>query len=990
MTTPPDSATPEQTTLRGRMAAVTGGSSWKPLAVLASLNFVDEFDRVAFAALTPEIRDAFALSDTAIGAIGVVAGAFIILAAVPIGFFADRFNRVHISAVAAILWGTMSIATGLVPAVALLFLVRLIGGIGRVTNEIAHPSLLLDYYQAKVLPRVFTVYRVVSPIGAAIAGLVAGSVAAALSWEWAFFVLAAPTFLILGALVRLREPKRGESLDAGLAVQASKAESIPFGEARRQLYNVGSLRRIWLGSLILGTAFISSTLLVSLFFEHVYGFGPTGRGFVQFLYGAGTVVGLLVGLLLANRAVTSGDNPQLAWISGFSGVVVASGLALMVISPWASLSVFAVFAMALGAGSFQPAYYPLVGMVAPPRVRSQAYAWAIFFIAIGGLVGIGFFSLAEARGYRVSLGVLAATIAVGGLIAASAKRFVRRDIEQAQNTLATAADLQSELDEHGRQALLTCKGVEVAYGQVQVLFGVDLEVREGEIVALLGTNGAGKSTLLSAVSGLVDPIGGAIFFDGRDVTHKDANQTHALGISQVPGGKAIFPTLTVTEHLRLAAWRTKRDPGDVERATEDVLAMFPVLRERADQVAGNLSGGEQQMLGLGMAFVGRPKLLMIDELSLGLAPTIVGELLEVVRRIRDAGTAVIVVEQSVNLALTISDRAYFMEKGEVRFEGAAADLLDRGDLLRSVFLEGAAGGNGDARVEVREPEPDADPDATTEIVAVPAGDPILGAEGLVKRFGGITAVDGVDLALRKGETLGVIGPNGAGKTTLFDLLSGYLRPDGGRIHLADRDVTDLAPHRRAWLGLGRSFQDARLVPSLTVAENLALGLERHLDWHDHVAAALRLPAIVRLEEDIAWTVADLVELMGLGAYRDKFVRELSTGTRRVVDLAMVVAHDPDVLLLDEPSSGIAQRETEALGPLLQRIQRETGCGLLAIEHDMPLITSISDRLLAMDLGRPVTVGPPPKVISHPHVVASYLGGDAAAIHRSGALEEAQP
>ena len=234
---------------------------------------------------------------------------------------------------------------------------------------------------------------------------------------------------------------------------------------------------------------------------------------------------------------------------------------------------------------------------------------------------------------------------------------------------------------------LVCRGVDVAYDKVQVLFGVDLEVERNEIVALLGTNGAGKSTLLKAISGLVDPSAGQIWFDGVDITHADALTTSRMGIIQVPGGKAVFPTLTVAEHLRAAGWLYRDDPEYLKAANEEVLDTFPRLRERIDQMAGNLSGGEQQMLALGMAFIAKPKLLMIDELSLGLAPTIVEQLLGIVRRIQENGTAIVLVEQSINVALTVADRAYFLEKGEVRFEGSTAELLERDDIVRSVFLE---------------------------------------------------------------------------------------------------------------------------------------------------------------------------------------------------------------------------------------------------------------------------------------------------------------
>jgi len=534
-------------------------------------------------------------------------------------------------------------------------------------------------------------------------------------------------------------------------------------------------------------------------------------------------------------------------------------------------------------------------------------------------------------------------------------------------------------DGAGWSPFLACRGIDVAYDQVQVLFGVDMVVDDGEIVALLGTNGAGKSTLLKAISGLVDPIAGSITFDGRDITHADAVQTAKLGIVQVPGGRAVFPTLTVAEHFKCGTWLfASEDQVEVKRRVEQVLDQFPRLRERWEQMAGNLSGGEQQQLGLGMAFVAKPRLLIIDELSLGLAPTIVEQLLGIVRAIHDQGCTIILVEQSVNVALTLATRAYFMEKGEVRFSGATEALLERGDILRSVFLEGASGGGakGPARAAAaagRGKKADA-----------PAGPPVLSVQGLTKRFGGITAVDDVTFDLAPNAILGLIGPNGAGKTTIFDLISGLLRSDVGRIHLNGVDITGWGADRRATAGLGRSFQDARIFPALTVAENIAIGLERHIETRDHLAALLNLPAIQESEQDVAYTVDDLIELMSLGAFRDKFVAELSTGSRRIVDLAMAIAHDPAVLLLDEPSSGIAQRETEALGPLLKRIQAETSCAMLVIEHDMPLITSVSDEIIALDLGRVLLRGTPAQVTSDPVVISSYLGGDLEVIQRSGA------
>ena len=463
---------------------------------------------------------------------------------------------------------------------------------------------------------------------------------------------------------------------------------------------------------------------------------------------------------------------------------------------------------------------------------------------------------------------------------------------------------------------------------------------------------------------------GAIYFDGEDITFLPAADHANRGVVVVPGGKGVFPSLTVEENLRLAAWRLDMTDAEKDERMAAVLERFPVLRERSGALAGALSGGQQQKLTLGQAFLARPKLLMIDELSLGLAPVVVDQLLDVVRAFRDAGTTVVLVEQSVNVALTVADRAVFMEKGEVRFSGPAEELLERPDVLRSVFLAGAGVGS---RLRTRQPS---HWDDEREVV--------LDVRGVTKAFGGIAAVSEVDLQLRDGEILGLIGPNGAGKTTLFDLISGYTPLDHGSVELLGTDITDLTPDARARLGLQRSFQDARLFPALTVEENLLYALDRHLSVRNPAVGALRLPAARRAEARLRKRAERIIMLLHLEPFRDKFVRELSTGSRRLVDLGCILATDPQVLLLDEPSSGVAQKETEELGPLLMRIKTETACSILVIEHDMNLIAGLSDELVALDLGRVIVRGPAPEVLAHPDVVSSYLGTGDTAANRSSA------
>lgn len=260
--------------------------------------------------------------------------------------------------------------------------------------------------------------------------------------------------------------------------------------------------------------------------------------------------------------------------------------------------------------------------------------------------------------------------------------------------------------------------------------------------------------------------------------------------------------------------------------------------------------------------------------------------------------------------------------------------------------------------------------------APPEGTPALDVADMYVNFGGNVAVGGVSIEVARGEVVGLIGTNGAGKSTLLNSIGAYV-PAQGRVVLAGHDVTKLDAARRARAGLGRTFQAARLFPELTVRETIAVALEAR-GRSGFTSTALGLPAARRRERTRSAETDDIVSFLGLGRYADSYIADLSTGTRRIVELAGLVAVGADVLCLDEPTAGVAQRESEAFGPLLLEIRRELGAAMIVVEHDMPLIMSISDRIYCLELGSVIADGPPEEVRENPRVVASYLGTEPAA------------
>jgi ABC-type branched-subunit amino acid transport system ATPase component/predicted MFS family arabinose efflux permease len=950
-----------------RMSQGVGPTGMAPVLVLMAVAALERFANQSVAVLLPNIRDSFHISNGTALTAATISAVLPGLASPWAGYLSDRVDRIRFAQIATLVVGIVSVALGLAPWFWLFVVLLLAAGFGLLVNFPTHSSLITDYYPPRALGTTFTFYLLATTAIGVLAGPIAGGLAQVWGWRSAFILLGAPALVGVWMLGKITDPGRGASLGLTLANE----ERASFAEGFRRNKAVRSLRRTWWAAAFFGGGAIYFVNLQGVFFKDLYHYGPFARGAIYVLYGVGGLAGTIVGGVLVQRRLARDQPEALPLINGL--MVVEFGLAIVVMGllPWAGGSIAALFLVGIGFGGFAPAYNAMIGLVTAPRLRGQAFSYSLIFVTLGAVaVSIAIQPIADHH-ERAAAYVLGALVVGAGLVEVTARQFVVRDVAEAQK-IQTASDVD---------AMLAVRGLEVAYGNLQILFGVDLDVHAGEIVALLGTNGAGKSTFLRAVSGLLDPIGGAVFFNGRDITHAEAMTKAQLGIAMAPGDRGVFPGLTVGENLRIAGWMYRGDRERLEDAMTRVTTYFPVLRERWNVPAGGLSGGEQQMVVLAQALMGQPKLLLIDELSLGLAPVVVEKLLETGRQLASDGITVVLVEQSVNVALTVAERAVFMEKGEIRFAGPTRELLERPDVLRAVFLQGAsqAMGNGQARARARGRQQD-----------FSEAPPALEVRGLTKSFGGVNAVTDVSLQLREGQILGLLGPNGAGKTTLFDLISGFVLVDSGRVLLHGLDITDLPPDARARLGLGRSFQDSKLFPSMTVGDAIRVAFERHIAVRDPLAAALNLPAVGDSEAAINERVDELIETLGLGAFRNKFVSEISTGTRRLIDLACILAHEPTVILFDEPSSGIAQRETEALGPLLRRIRDITNSSLLVIEHDMPLLTSLADEVVALDLGRVVTQGTPDEVVNDPRVVMAYLGSGHDAVARSGALPVSKP
>jgi ABC-type branched-subunit amino acid transport system ATPase component/predicted MFS family arabinose efflux permease len=687
----------DEVSMREVLAA--GGTA--TVLVLTALVLVDTLDNSAFAVLGPDIQRTLHMSDLMLGVIGAIGGLLLFAAAVPLGYLGDRARRTAIVGVCSALWAAFAVITGLVQSTWQLVAARTFIGVGKANEQPVHSALLADAYPIEARNRIYGIHRAAQPVGLLVGPLLAGGIAAVAGggsgWRWSFVVLAAPAAVLAFVALGLREPQRGgHEQRAVLGEELAEDEGelpVTVGAAFARLKKIKTFYAYLAALGALGFGFVAAPIYVNLVLKDHFHLGAGGRGLVGSLAAVGGVIGVVVGGTAGDRVFRRSPARSME----LTGVLVAGfgvALSIALFMPNAALyTVFAAIANALVFGAFVPTS-GVIAAVTPYRLRSMGFATiGLYLSLIGGLGGallVG--TLAEAWGDRTAIAVVGpiASLIGGGLIAYGA-RHVRGDIAAVAGELLEERDERARIAAGGDLPMIQVRHLDFSYGPVQVLFDVNVDVREGEVLALLGTNGAGKSTLLRAISGLGIPDRGVVRLQGRTITLAEPRTRVGLGIVQVPGGKAVFPALTVRENLIAGTSTFRSDAARVAAAIDRVIALFPILGERITQHAGTLSGGEQQMLGLAMSLVLDPKVLLIDELSLGLAPIVVQQLLETVERLKETGLTIVIVEQSVNVALSVADRAVFMEKGQVRFEGPARELLERDDLVRAVFL-GTEGG----------------------------------------------------------------------------------------------------------------------------------------------------------------------------------------------------------------------------------------------------------------------------------------------------------
>jgi ABC-type branched-subunit amino acid transport system ATPase component/predicted MFS family arabinose efflux permease len=664
--------------------------------ILLLLNGLDQLEQAGLTVLAPNIRDTFHVSNGTIVFLSVASGSFLVLGALPMGWMADRFRRAPIIGWAGVVFAAMVVCSGLAVNVFTFFWARFGVGVAKASNLPVNGSMLADTYPIGIRGRIAAANGLAAGTLAAISPLAVGGIAAlaggGAGWRWSFFVLGAPVAVIAVLAFRLPEPPRGQFEMAevlGEVVHDERPAPISIEAAFSRLLRIRTVKTSILAFAAIGFGLFTTPVLGSLFLQNHYHLDALQRGLAFTAGNAGALVVLPIIGRKYDALYRQSPSKALALI-GFSVIPAAALAPIQYFMPnavlWVVLSIPQTILLSTAYFMFAPIFQSIV----PYRLRGLGTALGAIYIFFIGATGGALLSalLTNAFGVRTALlALLIPSTIIGGLLIVRSSSFIRNDLS------LVVAELQEELEEHERQKLgpdhvpiMQVNNIDFSYGNVQVLFDVGFEVRRGEVLALLGTNGAGKSTILQAIAGLGTPSRGVVRLNGRNITYVAPEQRARLGIQLLPGGKGVFPAMTVRENLEMGSFLYRADQEDRDRRVTRVLELFPILAERREFLAGALSGGQQQMLALGRVLLHDPELLIIDELSLGLSPIVVHELIQVVEQLKASGLTLIVVEQSLNVAAAISDRAIFLEKGQVRFDGPTQELIERDDLARAVFL----------------------------------------------------------------------------------------------------------------------------------------------------------------------------------------------------------------------------------------------------------------------------------------------------------------
>ena len=689
------------------------GLSYYPVIALGLLFITDTFQSYAFTVLTPEISRSLGITVAGIAGARALYQLAISLSPLPVARLSQfKARRAMLCIVTGMVWALITLFTGFVTSLLGLIGILCLDGLSTGSVAALHPPLIVDSYHPQGRVRALSLYNAVGTFGQVVAPLLVGILAslAGLTWRGVFLCLGLVSIGMTLFALRLRDPGFGKwdtqrlrasvheahgETTSDVAQLSDRDVALGFWEICRRVMLVPTNKRIFAGFAVVGILTVPLGTFVSFFLDERWNLGPGGRGVFFAYYSAVGVIALVIYGGRGERLFR--DSPSKVIVA--SGWIVATAVVFIAIGGvmpwfWPMITCFGLSGAAIALLT------PLLGIallsIIPANMRPHAQALVGIFSAIGGLVGALLLGSIQTQ-YGITGTMIAIAIpgVIGAFIIASAGKLIEPDLDRMIDEVLEDEEIRRLKGTGAHLPMLACRGIDFSYGQLQVLFGVDFTVEDGEMVALLGVNGAGKSTLLKVISGIGLPTRGSVRYRGQEITYLDAERRLRLGITQIPGGRAVFGPMTVVENLRsygytLAGSRGGRNKAAVDRAIDTCFEAFPRLYERRTSLASTLSGGEQQMLGLSKALMLRPRLLLIDELSLGLAPVIVGQLLEMVRRINADGTAVVLVEQSVNIALNLVEHAYFMEKGEMRFNGRADELLARDDLLRAVFLSGVS------------------------------------------------------------------------------------------------------------------------------------------------------------------------------------------------------------------------------------------------------------------------------------------------------------